>query len=236
MNFRSQPGDRAHMLHKILTIHRDELISRCAEKAAQRFLPAAPLEARHGVALFLEQLTEVLRLEQSTSARPASAAEAAPANTAIGRAAALHGAELMRQGYTIDQVVREYGDVCQSITELALLKKTPIATDEFRSLNRCLDSAIADAVTAFAGAGRASINHRAGDLHTRIDAFADEHRRVLDLALKSLAAIQTGSVGTSGATATVLSHSLIELGILLEHAVSEMRLASATMTLSPALH
>jgi len=42
--------------------------------------------------------------------------------------------------------VHDYGDVCQSITELAVDASVPINADDFRLLNSCLDDAIAAAV------------------------------------------------------------------------------------------
>ena len=64
--------------------------------------------------------------------------------------AALHGRELSQQGFTVDQVVHDYGDLCQAITDLAFERSAPIEIDEFRTLNRCLDNGIADAVTEYA--------------------------------------------------------------------------------------
>ena len=55
-------------------------------------------------------------------------------------------------GYTADQVVHDYGDLCQAITDLAFERDAPFAVDEFRTLNRCLDNAIADAVLTTGGA------------------------------------------------------------------------------------
>ena len=49
----------------------------------------------------------------------------------------------------MSQVVHDYGDVCQAITELAVEMDAPISTDDFRMLNRCLDDAIAGAVTEY---------------------------------------------------------------------------------------
>jgi hypothetical protein len=37
----------------------------------------------------------------------------------IGDSAVLHGHDLLLRGFTVAQVVRDYGDVCQSITDLA---------------------------------------------------------------------------------------------------------------------
>ena len=65
-------------------------------------------------------------------------------------APAHHGRELRLQGFTVSQVVHDYGDVCQSITDLAMERDAPISVDDFRTLNRCLDDAIASAVTEYA--------------------------------------------------------------------------------------
>src|SRR6185295_4429996 len=138
------------VVHELLSSNRNELIGRCKAKVARRFAPSEiPAGVDHGVPLFLEQLFDTLCLEQKTSAREVSEPPPTPAPTEIGRAAALHGAEMLRRGYSIDQVVHDYGDVCQSVTELAVEQKALVTADEFRTLNRCLDNAIADAVTAF---------------------------------------------------------------------------------------
>jgi hypothetical protein len=67
----------------------------------------------------------------------------------IGTTATEHGRELLQMGFTIDQVVHDYGDLCQSIADLAFELQEPFEIDEFRTLNRCLDNGIADAVTEF---------------------------------------------------------------------------------------
>jgi hypothetical protein len=218
------------MLHEFLTSNRQLLINRCREKVAKRFEPTeTQATIDHGVPLFLQQLVETLRGEQNTDIRtvdsePAPAPEPAP--TEIGRAAALHGAELLRQGYSVDQVVHDYGDVCQSVTALALEQEVPISTDEFRTLNRCLDNAIADAVASFGSARQTSIDRQAETLQQRLVVFAAEHRRLIDIAIQSFTAIKTGNIGTSGATGTLLAHALEELRSLTDRTLPEIRLAS----------
>ena len=213
------------MLHEFLTTNRQLLISRCREKVAKRFEPRevkATLD--HGVPLFLQQLVETLREEQNTDVRADS--EPAPAPTEIGRTAALHGAELLRQGFSVDQVVHDYGDVCQCVTALAVEQDVPISTDEFRTLNRCLDNAIADAVASFGSARQTSIEGQAETLQQRLVVFAAEHHRIIDIAIKSLVAIQTGNIGTSGPTGKLLAHALEELHSLTDRTLPEIRLAS----------
>jgi len=214
------------MLHEFLTSHRELLINRCRAKAAKRFTPTeTPAAIEHGVPLFLQQLAETLRIEQSTTVREVDSTPA-PAPTEIGRAAALHGAELLRQGFTVDQVVHDYGDVCQCVTELAVEQDLDISTDEFRTLNRCLDNAIADAVAAFGSVRQTSADRRAESLQQRLVAFSAEYERLMDIALHALAAIKTGNIGIGGATGTLLTLALDELRSLTDRTLPEIRVAS----------
>jgi hypothetical protein len=101
-------------------------------------------ELESGVPLFIDQLSEMLRLSL-------------PSSDAIASSAGIHGRALSRTGFTVAQVVHDYGDVCQAVTELAQEKDAPITVGEFHTLNRCLDDAIAEAVTAYTAQREQSI-------------------------------------------------------------------------------
>src|SRR5580658_9028585 len=125
------------MLHEFLTRNRADLINRCRAKVGQRSAPrVTPAELTHGIPLFLDQLIKTLEVEQSThpmlSRRVSGPTGGGPIPSEMGASAALHGRELLQQGFTVDQVVHDYGDLCQAITDLAFELKAPIATDEFR--------------------------------------------------------------------------------------------------------
>jgi len=214
------------MLHEFLTTNRKLLISRCRDKVAKRFEPTGTLATiGHGVPLFLQQLAETLRVEQTTPHQEFDS-EPTPAPTEIGRAAALHGAELLRLGFSVDQVVHEYGDVCQCVTALAVEQDVQISTDEFRTMNRCLDNAIADAVASFGSARQTSIDGQMETLQQRLVVFNAEYRRLIEIAIHSLKAIKTGNIGISGATGTLLAHTLEELSSLTDRTVPENLLPS----------
>ena len=199
------------MLHEFLTSNRQLLITRCREKVSKRFEPTeTPATIDHGVPLFLQQLIETLQAEQTTHVRNVDS-DPTPAPTPIGRGAALHGAELLRRGFSVDQVVHDYGDVCQCVTALAVEQNSDISVDEFRTLNRCLDNAIADAVASFGAAHLASIERKAEGLEQRLVVFAAEQQRLVDVATKLLVAIQTGSIGIAGATGRLLAHTLEQM-------------------------
>ena len=142
-------------MHTFLRNNRSELIARCVHKVAQRPKRAATAEQlANGVPLFLDQLTRTLEAEEADEAAE-SARISGPSGgdslalSEMGVSATAHGKELLKLGFTVDQVVHDYGDLCQAITDLAFERDAPFSIDEFRTLNRCLDNAIADAVTEF---------------------------------------------------------------------------------------
>jgi hypothetical protein len=223
------------MLHEFLTTNRQLLIGRCREKVTKRFGSAESVAiVDHGVPLFLQQLVETLRIEQNSSFREGEETEATPAPTDIGRAAALHGTELLLRGFTIDQVVHEYGDVCQCVTALAVEQDLLINSDEFRTLNRCLDNAIADAVASFGAVRQTSIDRQTETLQQRLFAFSSEYERLVDIALKSMTAIKTGNIGINGATGALLVHSLEELSSLTKRVLPEIQPARPSAKTVPA--
>jgi hypothetical protein len=165
--------------------NREELISRCGAKVARRSVPyITRAEIDHGVPMFLDQLCDELVHGRSKTHDIAKSAEQ-------------NGHDLLLQRFTISQVVHGYGDVCQSVTDLALELGAPISTDDFRTLNRCLDDAIAGAVTQYASEQ---------DL-TR-DGESSELRHLVDATLTAFEVIQTGSVGFSGSTGKLIGRNL----------------------------
>ena len=218
------------MLLELLTSNRTELLKRCRQKVALRFAPeAVPTVVEHGIPLFVDQLARILGKEQLTSARPVATAD--PCSD-IGKSAAIHGVELLRLGFSVDQVVHHYGDVCQGVTELAIEQHASISADQFRTLNRCLDEAIADAVAAFGHDREAAFMDQARLLHQEVGFFADRQRHLVALAIDTFAAIKTGRIGVAGATGTALLELLHELRDGIDCALPELRLA-AGMTKPP---
>src|SRR4029079_4363289 len=113
---------------------------------------------------------------------------------------------LRRAGFTVAQVVHDYGDVCQAVTQLAIDKDSEISADEFKTLNRCLDEAIAEAVTEYARQRELSLSNRETE---RLGFFAHELRNLLSNAMLSFEVLKTGSVGIGGSTGAVLGRNLI---------------------------
>ena len=203
------------MLVEFITANRGALIALARAKVAQRLAPkATEEELTSGVPVFLDQLAETLRGTASSM------------TDAIERSAAAHGAALLDLGYTVAQVVHDYGDVCQAITELADEIDAPISTDEFRTLNHCLDNAIAEAVTEY---GRLRERSMANDETERSGVFAHEMRNRVSAAQLGFLAIKSGRAPIGGSVASVVTRNLQGMAVLINRAMVEVRLGSGGM-------
>src|SRR6185312_14117148 len=108
------------MLHEFLAAHRADLIDRCRSKVARRRSLATAFELASSFRGLPDQLIKTLRVEQTSEpmrSRKVSGPSGGgtPVLSEIGVAAARHGRELLEHGFSVDQVVHDYGDLCQAI-------------------------------------------------------------------------------------------------------------------------
>jgi signal transduction histidine kinase len=196
------------MLRDFLSANRAAIIERTRSKIAVRLAPRATEDELHsGIPLFLDQF--IVLLGSNGSSGP------------IEEGAARHGGDLLKKGYTVAQVVHDYGGLCQAITELASETGAPITADEFHTFNRSLDDAIAGAVTEHTRQREQSLTD---DGTERLGVLAHELRNALASAMLSFEILKTGSVGLSGSTAGVLGRSLRRLSALIASSLAEVRL------------
>ena len=207
------------MLYEFLNSNRKELISRCKAKVAQRHVfHETPGEVEYGIPVFLTQLVEILREESLGTTGSGSATE-------IARTAASHGNELLRRGFTAGQIVHNYGDLCQVVTELAIENDARITNGEFRTLNRCLDDAIADAVSGFAHERDQII----ADSHERtmnecLGFLAHEFRNLTNTSMLAVEALRRSDGGVVGSAGAILNRSLKGMQDLCARALVDVRL------------
>jgi hypothetical protein len=210
------------VLHEFIGANRDEIIERCRGKAASRLVtPLTGAAMEHGVPVFLDQLANALKLGLTTSPD-------------INRSASRHGHDLLRQGFSLSQVVHDYGDVCQTITELAVESGAPISTGDFRVLNRYLDDAIAGAVTEYGREqNRTDIEDESARGDERLGYFAHELRNLVNTAIMAFEVLKTGGVGVAGSTGTVLHRSLMASRALIGRSFAEIRLTQGIQNREP---
>jgi signal transduction histidine kinase len=202
------------MLHEFISANRGELIARTQAKVAARLAPKATEdELRNGVPLFLDQLVEAL-----DAAIPSAAAIGA-----IGESATLHGGDMLRRGFTVAHVVRNYGDVCQAVTELADETDAAITIEEFHTLNRCLDDATALAVTEYT---RQRDHLFVEGEAQRSGVVAHELRNRLSATTMAFSMLRKGSVAVNGSVGDVVARNLRHLTALVDRTLVEVRVDS----------
>jgi len=216
------------MMYRFLNKNRDELIARCRFRVAQRSVTRALApELEHGISHFLTQLIRTLEAEASGSAGSlgvSGRSGGVPELSEIGATAARHGRELLVGDFTIDQVVHDYGDLCQSISELAMESAQEFQVAEFQTLNRCLDNAIAHAVSEYAYQRDAAAVDRSNQaFNLRLGVFAHELRNALATGMLALSVIRTGNLGLGGATGTLLDRSLVRMRNLIDRSLGDVR-------------
>ena len=221
------------MMHNFLSNNRDELIARCKAKVSKRPRRSATDEQlSNGVPLFLKQLIRTLTAEHAgiddVAVRVSGPSGGdSLALSEIGVAAAAHGKALLALGFTVDQVVHDYGDLCQAITELAHERDAPFEVEEFRTLNRCLDNAIADAVSEFSSQRDTVIAERlSSEANERLGFLVHELRNALQMANLAVRALELGGLTLTGATGAVLKRGLASMRSLIDTSLAEVRAGS----------
>ena len=178
---------------------------------------------KQSLPIFYEQLISALLLQKKSTPFTIEADKEARAeqDKSVTREAEIHGAELMLLGYTLPHVVYTYGTLCQSIKELAGKKNVHITKNEFNDLNRCLDIAIAGAITGHELTRPSSENTREIE---RLGYLAHELRNALSSVNLSLQIIKKSSNGFDGTTGQVLGRSLKRIEEIIERSLMEVRL------------
>jgi signal transduction histidine kinase len=233
VHFSSRVTPRYCMLHEFLSERRTQLIEQCRVKVVKRRTPQdGDADLEHGIPLFIEQLIKTLTVEQACdsqqSLKVSGAADGEDSSSSeIGVSAAQHGLELLHVGFTVDQVVHDYGDLCQAITETAFDVGVAINPQEFQTLNRCLDNAIADAVSKYSAGRELLIAERAvQSMNERLGFLAHELRNFTHIAALAFSAIKRGKVGATGATGDALDRSLAGINKLVDHALADVRVTA----------
>jgi signal transduction histidine kinase len=214
------------MLGDFIANNRREIIVRCRARVLARSAPRATEdELELGIPGFVDQLTAILKTKLLSGSD-------------VGPAAMAHGGDLLRGGLTVAQVVHDYGDVCQTITEMAIEQQATITTEEFRALNLCLDDAIAGAVTEFGRLREIMVSASVsadGEARATEDlgVLAHELRNLLGTATLATEVLRTGSVGIAGSTGQVLLRSLASMRDLVDRSFVVVRLKTGLASPRP---
>jgi signal transduction histidine kinase len=201
------------VLYEFLESTRAQIIARTKAKVSARAVPrATEAELTQGISLFFDQLIHTLT---------ASTLNSTPPSDEMGASATKHGNEMLRMGFTVGQVVHVYGDLCRAVTELAFKLDAQITLDEFHTLNRCLDDAVAQAVTEYRRLREQSLTDQETE---RMGHLAHELRNRLNTAMLSFGIIKGGTVTIGGGIGVLLDRSLKAMSDLIDRSLAEIGL------------
>jgi signal transduction histidine kinase len=215
------------MLHAFINEHRDEIIARCHAKVFRRHgrLPSTA-QLLQGIPDFLDQLVRTLEQEEREG-RPengdiSGSADGKPQLSEVNVSASRHGKDLLGFGFSVDQLVHNYGDMCQAITELAIEHDAPCSIPAFRTLNRCMVNAIADAAKEFTYQRDAVATLKSAEgANLRLAEYSHQLRTSLSTALMAFEAARSGKLNLTGATGTILERNLRALTLLIDDSLSD---------------
>jgi len=211
------------MLYEFLRDHRETILVRSRDRirreAGQQVTDA---DLSEGVPVFLDQLGHVLRREGGAPSESGQSPERE--RSAIDEAAARYGEALLRLGFTISQVVRGYGAVCQTITGLLDELSIGVTTREYETFNACLDSAIAEAVTAYEALTDRNVAAREVE---HLGTLAHELRNALTAAVTTVELLKLNLIGFSGRAPTTLENALRRMRDLIDRSLAEVRLRAS---------
>jgi signal transduction histidine kinase len=202
------------MLHNFIAEHRDQITDRATSLSRARDPNLHSESPTEEVSAFLTQVQTALRQGVAPGAYNAQA---------INRSAGRNGANMLRAGHPIVDVIQSYGDVCQAVTALAAESRTAISAADFCVFNRCLDDAIGNAVSEY---NRITEETRAVAEIQRLGFAAHELRDQLQTARLSLESLKLSGEPIAGLSGQLLSRALVNLSTLIERTLSDVRLAA----------
>lgn len=210
------------MMHDFLVANEEKLIAGCRKLVcAREGRGATPIQLENGIPIFLRQLILTLQSEKNkdykSSAQISDNQSGVPKYTQIKIVAVQHATDLISMNYTLENVVHDYGDICQVIMSVANEQGQTFDVNEYRTLNRCLDNAIASAVTEFSYKKEIlSFLANRSEIDRLSNGFAEHLREVLGTASLAYAALKSGGLTVSGSTGAILEKSINTMIELIE--------------------
>lgn len=213
------------MLHELIAEHRTKIIGRTHDKVAAhlRSQNGEQDSQVHGVPLFLDQLVARLKLDERSSGDGSDTRE-------IGASAMLHGAELLRSGITIRQVVQGYAHIGQAVAELTAELGVPSAVRDLDTMRLCLDVAVAEAVSEYT---RQREENLVGQSVEQLGFLAHEMRNALNTATLAHDALQVGGIAPNSITAGILGRSLVKMRDLVNRSLADVRIEAGSPRKEP---
>jgi signal transduction histidine kinase len=205
-------------LHEILASRLELVLQHWKRLVSGTLAPEAmpPLELIDHLPEFLEETVDALTT--------ASGHRIPPSTPAHRKTAAIHGAQRLRLGFSLDSVVREYGAICDAILATADEAGAAITRKEMQVIFHSMISGIAHAVSEYARQRDAELSRQANEHFAFI---AHELRNPLSSAVLAFQQLEAkGHLPAAERSVGALARGLRRANALVDETLQAARIAS----------
>jgi signal transduction histidine kinase len=191
------------LLHQFMSDHRHEILRVCQQEMRERQVENAEALDPH-VAQFFDEMLRAIRRDQgmreSRSPLPAGSATAAQI-----------GEERQQAGITVSHVPVVFATISQALGKIGEQYELTLSAEEYKLLNRCLDTGVATSIENF---WRKDTDSKNRQITESFGFVAHELRNALGNAKTAFALLRTGELDINGKTSDVLARNLVRMEAL----------------------
>jgi signal transduction histidine kinase len=207
-------------LADLLRAKRPEIVDRWVQRIAgeHRADELPPAELRDHLPIFLTELIDAL----SRRTEPEQAEGTA--------AASRHGEQRLRAGFDVDEVVREYDLLGDTILEAADTASVVVSIDHMRILLRLINAGTAEAVVAYV---RRRDEEAEREAATHVSFVAHELRNPLSTATLAMTGLRRTSLSPGGRLVEMVERSLTRIQELVDQVLTAARFPNVELKMEP---
>jgi K+-sensing histidine kinase KdpD len=201
------------LLHEFMNEHRDEILAAC--QLELRELHAQKTDGLDDqIAQFYDEMLHAVQrdqgLRESYSPLPAESATAARI-----------GEDRQRAGIPVTQVPVVFAAISQAVGKTGEKYELTLKAEEYKLLNRCLDTGVATSIEKFWNRENDSKNQM---LTESFGFIAHELRNALGNAHMAFRLLRTGGLDINGKTAEILARNLLRMEALVAQGLGSIKL------------
>jgi len=201
------------LLHEFMSDHRTEILRVCQLELRDRQVENAQALDEH-VALFFDEMLHAIRRDQGVR-------ESRSPLPRESMTAAQIGEERQQAGIAVSHVPVVFAAISQALGEIGEKYELTLSAEEYKMLNRCLDTGIATSIENFWRKETDSNNQR---MTESFGFIAHELRNALGNANTAFALLRAGGLDINGKTAEVLARNLMRMEALVAEILGSVQL------------
>jgi signal transduction histidine kinase len=211
------------LLHEFMSAHRAEILQVCRLELRSRHVENAAALDGH-ITLFFDEMLHAIRRDQGVRESSSPLPEGSTTAAQIGE-------EQQQAGIAVNHVPVVFAAISQSLAAIGEKYELTLSAEEYKMLNRCLDTGVATSIENFWRKEADSNNRR---MTESFGFIAHELRNALGNAKMAFSLLRAGGLDIHGKTAEVLARNLERMEAHVGELLGSVRLqAGVPPTLVP---